>query len=99
MTDPHIMSDGHGMAAPPVEEGIIITGINEIIGRTIGEMGLGGALHRVVAGIYTNLCGNRTKIADCRINDISVIYDVGIIIEHGLRDLRSGADFRVAPQL
>ena len=97
--DPDIMPDGHRMASPPVEESLVVSGIIEIVGGAIGEMGLCGTLHRMVAGIDANLCGNRTKFADCRINDISVIHDVGIIIEHGLRDLRAGADFRIAPQL
>ena len=61
-------------------------------------MRLRRAMHRMVAGIDPHHGGNRTKFSDCRINDISIVHDIGIVTDTTFRNTGSRADFRIASE-
>ena len=96
MTNPDIMADCDRCRATPLEKFRFIVGVIEIGARPIGEMRLRRPVHRMIAGIDADHGGNRTKFSDCRINDISIVHDVGIIIHHRLDERCACANFRVA---
>src|SRR3954453_23633562 len=62
--DPDVVSDGHAVGSPPVEERVLVRLALEIGRRAIGEMRLRGALHRMVAGVDPRHRRNRAELAD-----------------------------------
>ena len=85
------------VAAPGEEIGIVRLAL-EIGAGAIGEMRLAGALYRVVAGIDPDHPGDRTELADGRVDHLAVFDDVGVVIEGRVDERRAFADFGVAPQ-
>ena len=62
-------------------------------------MGLARPFHGVIAGIYVDVGCDRTEFADHRVDDISVVHDVGIIAKLRLGERGSLPDFGVASEL
>lgn len=86
------------MLAAPVKKGFLVRLSLEILGRPIGEMRLARPFHWVVARVDPRLRGNRAEFPDSRVNDVSVIHDIGVVVKLALDERRAFADFRVAAE-
>ena len=70
----------------------------EIGAGPIGDVGLGYPMHRVVAGIDPRHRCDRAELAERRVGDVAVVDDVGIVLEHDFKQLRSCTDFRIGAE-
>jgi hypothetical protein len=83
------------MRAAPGKKARVVVGAFEIGARPVGHMRLGGALHRMIAGIDARHGGDRAELADGRIGGVAIIDDVGVVAERDLQQLRARADLAI----
>src|SRR5262245_55231585 len=98
VTDPDVVPDRDPMAAPPSEEFVLVRLTGEVRARTVGEVRLAGALHRMIAGVDACHGGDRTELADRRVGDVAVVDNVGIVAQLDLEQLRARPDFAIHAQ-
>ena len=93
------MADLDVMFPAPREELRIIGLPGKIRAGAIGEVGLGRAVHRVIAGIDPGHCRDRAELADRRVGDLGVVHDVGIVAQRHLLQDGAGADLAIDAEL
>src|SRR5262245_47086406 len=64
----------------------------------IAEMGLLRSVHRMIAGIDARHGGNRAELSECRVGNVAVVDDVGIVGERNFEQPGSRADLGIGAE-
>ena len=82
----------------PGEEFSLVAFAREIGTGSIGDVGLGYPVHRVVAWIDPRHRRDRAEFAECRVGNVAVVDHVRIVREQHFEELSACADFRIGAE-
>src|SRR5262245_5245916 len=92
------MADDDRMSAPPREEILLIDFTRKIAAGAVAEMGLARTVHRMIARIDARHGGNRAELAECRVGNVAVVDDVGIVGERNFEQSSPRADLGIGAE-
>jgi len=95
MPDPDVMADIDMMLAAPFEELGVVLFVREIGARAIGKVRLRGAVHRMIARVDPGHRRDRAEFSNCRVGDLRVVHDIGVIVHGDFEQNGARPDFGI----
>ena len=63
------------------------------------KMRLRGAVHRMIAGVDPRHRRDRAKLSDCRVGDLGVVNDIGVIVHRDFQQNSPSPDIGIGTEL
>ena len=98
MPEPGVVADRHLVAAPPLEERFLVTGIFPVVRGAVGEVVQRRPPGRMVGGVYADGGGDVGELADLGAPDAAVLHQVGIVSDRALADAAAFGNLGVAAE-